>query len=206
MIKIATSILSADDRFASIHKLNDTTTDYIHIDAMDGIFVPNYQLPVEEVNQLGNITKKPFDIHLMLANPEPFIEKLTIKNIDTIIIHLEIENVDKLIALIKSAGYKVGIAIKPKTDIALLDKYLPIIDKVLVMSVEPGFGGQTFIESTIPKIELIRKKNKDILIEVDGGINDKTITKIKNIADIAVVGSYITNKLDYKETINNLKK
>ncbi len=206
MIKIATSILSSQDRMASVKKLNHTDTDYIHIDAMDGIFVPNYQLPVEEVNKLGRLSQKPFDIHLMLADPKPFIENLTIQNIDTIIIHLEIDNVDSLIALIKSHGYKVGLAIKPKTNINLLDKYLNIIDKVLIMSVEPGFGGQTFMESAIPKINLIRKKRNELLIEVDGGINNETINKLKNIADIAVVGSYIINQEDYHKTIIDLKK
>ncbi len=205
MIKIATSILNANDRIESINKLNNTKTDYIHIDAMDGKFVSNYQLPVNEVNELGKISKKPFDIHLMLENPKPYIEALNIENIDTITIHIEIENIDNLIKLIKEHGYKVGIAIKPKTDINLIDKYLNNIDKIIVMSVEPGFGGQTFIESTIDRIKDIRKKNKNILIEVDGGINDKTILKIKNNTDIAVVGSYITSKENYQEAINNLK-
>ena len=205
MIKIATSILNSEDRIASINKLNNTETDYIHIDAMDGKFVPNYQLPANEVNELGKISKKPFDIHLMLENPKPYIDALNIKNIDTITIHLEIENIDSLITTIKERGHKVGIAIKPQTDINLLDKYLDKIDKIIVMSVEPGFGGQTFIESTTDRIKNIRSKNKNILIEVDGGINDKTILKIKNSANIAVVGSYIINSKNYKKTINNLK-
>ena len=205
MIKIATSILNAKDRIQSIKELNNTSTDYIHIDAMDGIFVPNYQLPVEEVNKLGNISQKPFDIHLMINEPQSYIKDLTISNIDTITIHLEIENVENSIDLIKSHGYNVGLAIKPKTDIDLLDKYLLKIDKVIIMSVEPGFGGQKFIESSIEKINYIRKKNKDMIIEVDGGINNETITKIKNISDIAVIGSYIINSNNYEETINNLK-
>ena len=205
MIKIATSILNAENRLESINKLNQTTTDYVHIDAMDGIFVPNYQLPVEEVNELGKISSKPFDIHLMLENPKPYIKKLKISNIDCITIHLEINNIGNIIDLIKSYGYKVGIAIKPKTNLNLVNKYIKYVDKIIIMSVEPGFGGQKFIEASIDRINEIRKKRNDIIIEVDGGINNETINSIKDIADIAVVGSYITKKDNYEEAINNLK-
>ena len=140
MIKIATSILSAKDRIKCINKLNNTTTDYIHIDVMDGLFVPNYQLPVKEVNELGRISNKPLDIHLMMEEPEAFIEHLSITNIDCITFHIEIDdekNISDLINIIRKHGYKTGLAIKPKTDINLLDRYLDIIDKVIIMSVEP---------------------------------------------------------------------
>ena len=206
MIKIAPSILNAKNRIESINKLNKTSADYIHIDVMDGKFVPNYQMPIEEVNKLGTFSKKPFDIHLMVAKPKDFIENLTVENVDTITIHIEIDDIEHLIKLIKSYNFKVGLAIKPKTDINLLDKYINSIDKIIVMSVEPGYGGQKFIESTPERINLIRKKRNDILIEVDGGINNETITKIDNIADIAVVGSYITSNEDYEKAIISLKK
>lgn len=206
MIKIATSILSAKNRIESIKKLNDTDTDYIHIDVMDNIFVPNYQLPIDEVNELGTYTKKPFDIHLMMIDPEPYIRKLKIDNIDCITIHLEInKDITKLINIIKSLGYKVGLAIKPKTDLNLIDKYINSIDKVIIMSVEPGFGGQKFIPESINRIKKLRNKKKDLIIEVDGGINNETIKEIDAISDIAVVGSYITNNDNYEEAINNLK-
>ena len=206
MIKIATSILSSKDRLECIKNLNSTTTDYIHIDVMDGIFVPNYQLPIDEVNKLGSISEKPFDIHLMVNNPNNYINNLNIKNIKAITIHLEInENINKLIDLIKSRGYEVGIAIKPNTNINLIDKYINKIDKIIIMSVEPGFGGQKFIDNSVERIKTIRNKRKNIIIEVDGGINEETIKKIDNIDDIAVVGSYITNKDNYQEAINNLK-
>jgi len=206
MIKIATSILSAKNRIESIKKLNDTDTDYIHIDVMDNIFVPNYQLPIDEVNELGTYTKKPFDIHLMMIDPEPYIRKLKIDNIDCITIHLEInKDITKLINIIKSLGYKVGLAIKPKTDLNLIDKYINSIDKVIIMSVEPGFGGQKFIPESINRIKRLRNKKKDLIIEVDGGINNETIKEIDAISDIAVVGSYITNNDNYEEAINNLK-
>lgn len=205
-MKIATSILSSNDRIKCIKELNTTTTDYIHIDVMDNIFVPNYQLPIDEVNKLGQYSQKPFDIHLMIINPIEYINKLTINNIKCITIHLEInENIDKIIEIIKNKGYEVGIAIKPNTNLDLIDNYINKIDKIIIMSVEPGFGGQKFIENSINRVKTIRNKRKDIIIEIDGGINDKTINKIKDIVDISVVGSYITNSNNYQETINNLK-
>lgn len=206
MIKIATSILSANNRIDCIKKLNNTDTDYIHIDVMDNVFVPNYQLPLEEVNELIEYTDKPFDIHLMVTDPEPFIKGLHNGNIECITIHIEInKDIDKLIGLIKELGYQVGLAIKPQTDINLIKKYLNSIDKIIVMSVEPGFGGQRFIETTPERILALKNLRQDIIIEVDGGINDITIPLIKDNTDIAVVGSYITNKENYQEAINNLK-
>ncbi len=207
MIKISTSILSATDRIDSIKKLNNTDTDFIHIDVMDNIFVPNYQLPLNEVNELAFYSQKPFDIHLMVEHPTDYIKGLDVHNLDCITIHLEItDNIDKLIELIKSYDCHVGIAIKPNTDINLIDKYIDKIDRVLIMSVEPGFGGQPFLNKSVDRILAIRNKRKDLTIEVDGGINNEIIKKISDIADIAVVGSYITKNDNYQEAINNLKK
>lgn len=207
MIKVSTSILSTKDRIESIKKLNATTTDYIHIDAMDNIFVPNYQLPVEETNKLAKYSKKKLDIHLMVEDPIQYINKLdTNKSINNITFHIEInEDIDKVIELIRQKGYHVGIAIKPNTNMKNLDKYLDKIDIVLIMSVEPGFGGQKFIKETITRIKYLRNKKTDILIEVDGGIDDKTIKDINLICDIAVSGSYIINNDNYQKAINNLK-
>ena len=206
MIKISTSILSAKDRKECINKLNNTNTDYFHIDVMDGKFVPNYQLPSNEINELKKYTKKSLDIHLMTDNPEIYIDEIDKANIEYITIHLEIEkDIDYLIKKIKELGIKVGISLKPKTNINKIDKYINDIDMVLIMSVEPGFGGQQFIEESLDRIKQIRNKRKDIIIEVDGGINNTNISKIKQIADIAVVGSYITNSNDYNQAINNLK-
>ena len=206
MLKIATSILSSKDRIESIKKLNNTTTDYIHIDVMDNIFVPNYQLPSNEVNELSTISNKKFDIHLMVEDPLKYIKELTCNNIYNITFHIEInKDIDKLISIIKDKGYNVGIAIKPNTKIEVLNKYLNKIDMILIMSVEPGFGGQKFIETSTDKITYIKEHAPNILIEVDGGINKETINKVKDTTDIAVVGSYITNSNDYQEAINNLK-
>lgn len=206
VLKISTSILASKNRIKSIQELNETTTDYIHIDVMDNKFVRNYQFPINEVKKLAKFSNKVFDVHLMTEDPEKYIKELNLNNVDSITIHVEIEkNINYLIKLIKSYGIEVGLAIKPNTNISLLTKYLDKIDKVLVMSVEPGFGGQKFIESTPERIAKIRNKKADLLIEVDGGINDETIDNIKYISDIAVVGSYITNSEDYQEAINILK-
>lgn len=205
-MKIATSILSANDRKKCIDKLNKTSTDFIHIDVMDNKFVPNYQMPINEVNELGLYTKKPFDIHLMMEDPITFIDKLDVKNTNSITIHLEIDkDLNKIIDTIKAKRYLAGLAIKPNTDLKLIEPYINKIDKVIIMSVEPGFGGQKFIEDSINKVKEIRKKRNDIIIEIDGGINNKTIKKINNLVDIAVVGSYIVNSNNYEETINLLK-
>ena len=205
-MKIATSILASNDRITSIKLLNNTDTDYIHIDVMDNKFVPNLQLSINEVNQLNKYTKKPFDIHLMVENPFKYIENINLSNTTCITIHIEIEkDIEKLIKLITSKKLEVGLAIKPNTNLELIDKYINKIDKIIVMSVEPGFGGQKFIENSIERIKEIRKKRKDIIIEVDGGINIETVNKVKNLVDIAVVGSYITNSDDYNKAINNLK-
>jgi len=206
MIKISTSILSSKDRINSIQKLNNTNTDYLHIDTMDGIFVPNTQMPINEIIDLEKYSKIPLDIHLMVENPENYLEHLENKNIEYITIHIEInKNIDSLINKIKSLGYKVGLSIKPNTNIKEIIPYLDRIDLVLIMSVEPGFGGQKFIASSLDKVKELRDINKDITIEIDGGINDTNIEEIKQYIDIAVVGSYITNSNDYNQAINNLK-
>ncbi len=206
-MQIATSILNAEDRLKCIKKLNNTSTDYVHIDVMDNKFVPNYQLPVKEVNNLSYYTKRPFDIHLMAENPKAYISKLNTQNIVSIAIHIEISrDLNEIIKMIKELNIKVGLAINPNTDINLLDNYLDKVDYILVMSVNPGFGGQQFIENTPERIKMIKAKKPNIIIEVDGGINDKTIKKINKLADIAVVGSYIVKKENYEKAINSLKK
>ena len=206
MIKISTSILSSKDRINSIQKLNNTNTDYLHIDTMDGIFVPNTQMSIKEIIDLEKYSKKPLDIHLMVENPENYIKHLENKNIEYITIHIEInKNIDSLINKIKSLGYKVGLSIKPNTNIKEIIPYLDRINLILIMSVEPGFGGQKFIPSSLDKAKELRDINKNITIEIDGGINDTNIEEIKQYVDIAVVGSYITNSNDYNQAINNLK-
>lgn len=209
-MKISTSILNSIDRINSVKELNNTTTDYIHIDTMDGIFVKNTTMNIEEIKKINEITRKKLDIHLMVENPINYIEKLNDMNIEFITFHLEInKDINNLIEKIKEQGYKVGVSIKPNTKIENILPYLKDIDLILVMSVEPGAGGQEFLPKTLEKIselsKIIKENNYDIEIEVDGGINDQTITMLDNV-DIAVVGSYIINSDNYYRQIENLLK
>lgn len=206
MIKISPSILASNNRTKSIKELNNTTADYIHIDTMDGKFVNNTQMPIKEIIEIEKISKKPLDIHLMVNNPLEYIKQLQNKNIEYITFHLEIkENIKEIITSIKKLNYKVGIAIKPTTQVEQIKPYLNMIDLVLIMSVEPGYGGQKFIENSIEKAIILKKIDNKIKIEMDGGINNTNINKIKKYVDIAVVGSYITNSNNYNQAINNLK-
>jgi ribulose-phosphate 3-epimerase len=173
---------------------------------MDGIFVPNKQMPIEEILELEKYSQKPLDIHLMVENPEEYITKLANKNVEYITIHKEINhNIENIINKIKSLGYKVGISIKPNTPTESIIQYLDKVDLVLIMSVEPGFGGQQFIPETLNKAKKIKEIKPNITIQMDGGIKDTNINEIKKCVDIAVVGSYITNTNNYNEAINNLK-
>ena len=204
MIKVSTSILTCNNRIQATEKLNKTNTDYIHIDYMDGIFVDNKEFTIEEIKTLSKISTKKLDIHIMAENPEPIIQELKGLNIEYITIHYEINKpLDKIINLIHNQGYKCGISIKPKTDPKNIIEYLEKIDLVLIMSVEPGKGGQKFIPDVLNKIKELKQNN--LIIEIDGGINNTNIEELKNIVDIVVVGSYITNSSDYNKQINNLK-
>ena len=204
MIKVSTSILTCNNRIQATEKLNKTNTDYIHIDYMDGIFVDNKEFTIEEIKTLSKISTKKLDIHIMAENPEPIIQELKDLNIEYITIHYEINKpLDKIINLIHNQGYKCGISIKPKTDPKNIIEYLEKIDLVLIMSVEPGKGGQKFIPDVLNNIKELKQNN--LIIEIDGGINDTNIEELKNIVDIVVVGSYITNSSDYNKQINNLK-
>lgn len=206
MIQISPSILSSNNRIESIKKLNNTKADYIHIDVMDGKFVPNTQMPIDQIIDLEKYSNIPLDVHLMVTNPEEYINKLSNKNIEYITIHIEInKDINYLIDKIKSLGYKTGLSIKPNTSINELIPYLDKIDLVLIMSVEPGFGGQQFMPNSLVKAQKLRKLKPNITLEIDGGINDTNIDEVKKYIDIAVVGSYITNSNDYNKAINNLK-
>lgn len=199
---ISTSILSLKDK-SRFKEIDNTSTDFIHIDVMDNEFVPNY-------NDYDNLNfNKKIDVHLMVNDVLNYIKKYEKYSPEYITFHIEIEqDIDYLIDYLKNKGIKVGISIKPNTNLKKIIPYLDKIDLVLVMSVEPGFGGQSFIETTPNRInELIKiRKNNNYkyLIEVDGGINNKTIKLVNNV-DIAVVGSYITNSDNFEEKINDLK-
>lgn len=206
-MKLSVSILNSKDRKEMIDKLNNTNISYIHMDVMDGKFVSQNTLSYQELRELSSFSNKKLDVHLMMDNPEEYINNIKdLNNIENITIHLEIDkDIKKILSMIKSLGIKRGISIKPNTDINKLLPYLNDIDLILVMTVEPGLGGQPFIETSTTRLKEIKKliKDKDILIEVDGGINSNTINLVK-AADIVVVGSYITCSDDPISKINSL--
>lgn len=206
-MKISVSILNAKDKKETIKILNSTDISYFHIDVMDGHFVSQTSIPVEETIELSRVSEKKLDIHLMHSSPLTYIEKIKdLKNIEYITIHLEIEdNIKDILNKIREYGFKSGISIKPNTDINKLIPYLNDIDLILIMTVEPGLGGQQFLENSPNRIKAIKElvKDKDILLEVDGGINDKTINLVKD-SDIAVVGSYITTSGNMIEKVKTL--
>lgn len=193
----------------TIDKINKTDVEYIHVDVMDGNFVPNISCIYNDVKDVLKNTNKMLDIHLMVDNPIKYI--LEYKNLSPkfITIHSEINNnIDDLIDLIKSYGIGVGLSIKPKTSVEFIEKYLDRVDNVLIMSVEPGRGGQKFMDSVVYKIDILHKirKNKKLnyKISIDGGINKDTIDKVRNV-DFVISGSYICMNDDYQSMIDSLR-
>lgn len=218
MVEVSTSILSINEEKSVkiFYDLEVAKTDYFHIDVMDGEFVKNNTVEImqEYCSQLKQISNIPLDVHLMVKDVRTFINSYIPYDPNTITFHLETckdkEEVLKLIKYIKENNIKVGISIKPSTKVQELYEYLPYIHSVLIMTVEPGYGGQELIPETIEKVKelknYINKNNIEIDIEVDGGINLENVEKLKKAgANIIVAGTAITNSEDYKQTIETIK-
>lgn len=208
-MKISVSYLTSKDLENDLRKLNVTNADYIHVDVMDGKFVKNKSLPFKVIRNIHKYTNKRLDVHLMVKKPLKFISDYATLNTEFITVHVENKYVDKSLDLIEAYGIKTGISLKPNTPLDVLDSYLDRVDLILIMSVEPGRGGQEFMEDTIDRVKEVRKKLNEAkskaLISVDGGINEEVAEKLKD-ADILVSGNYILSSDDFQYQIYKLRK
>jgi len=202
-MKVSVSILKEKNNIKeAIDKINNTTADYIHLDIMDGTFTDESSFELKEFD----VTYKKYDIHIMSTNLDYQIKEAIKLNPEYISFHFEAtKEIDKYIKIIKDNNIKVGLAISPKTRIYKIKKYLKNIDMLLILSVNPGMGGQTYIDSITKKIKKANKIKNGFVISVDGGINNSTIHNIKDYIDIVVSGSYITDSNNYEEKIMSLK-
>lgn len=214
MAIISPSILSANfaNLQADIEMLNNSAADWLHIDVMDGVFVPNISFGFPVLKAIQPIAKKPFDVHLMIVNPERYVERFKQAGASLLTVHYEAcSDLHRTIEQIRSLGMKAGVSINPETPAHVLKEIIPSVDLVLVMSVHPGFGGQKFIPETLQKIadvrRMITQSNSSALIEVDGGIGLQNAADVIAMgADALVAGASIFSTENPLETIGNLKK
>ena len=208
-MKVSVTFLSSKNIPKDLEKLNQTDTDFIHVDVMDGKFVPNKTMPFREMRHISDYTSKRLDVHLMVVDPSKYIPLYAELNTEYITFHVEVnEDIEKNLKMIKEYSIKCGLAIKPDTKISELIPYLPYLDLILVMSVEPGKGGQKFIEGTDKRIkeirELLNSYNVPAIINVDGGINGDTVSLCRD-ADMVASGSYVVLSDDFQEKISSLR-
>ena len=211
---IAPSVLAAD--FANLQRdiemINNSEADWFHIDIMDGVFVPNISFGMPVLEAIAKHAKKTIDVHLMIVDPDRYIKTFAALGSTILTVHYEACNhLHRTLQAIKAEGMKAGVALNPHTNIDLLEDVINDIDMVCIMSVNPGFGGQSFIENTYSKIEklkaLINKKNASTLIEIDGGVTDKNAAQLVKVgADVLVAGNFVFKAANPTKTISDLKK
>ena len=212
MTKISASLLSIRDKLnETILEFNDLDIDYIHLDIMDNLFVPYNSFTNDEIKLITTLTNKPLDVHLMVKDIDKYIYDYVILNTKYITIHYEALEDISIIKKIKNFGIKCGISIKPNTNVEKIYDLLPLIDMVLIMSVEPGRGGQEFIPSALEKVKKLKDKikndNLDVIISIDGGINNiRAIECLNSGVDMLVIGSALVNSENKEELIKNIKK
>ncbi len=214
MIKVSPSILSAD--FANLERdmkrLEEAGADWAHVDVMDGHFVPNISIGAPVVKAISKVSELPLDVHLMISDPAFYLDDFIKAGAYAITIHEECDSdIRETLQRIRAAGVLASLSIKPKTPVAVLEKYIDLLDMVLIMTVEPGFGGQKFIEECLPKIsearELINAKNPSCLLEIDGGVTTENVERAKLAgANVIVAGSSVFGAPDMKEAISLLGK
>ena len=210
---IAPSILSSD--FSNLQQetemINNSEADWFHIDVMDGVFVPNLTFGMPVIKAIKRYAEKPFDVHLMIVEPDKFIDDFADAGADILTVHYEVcPHLHRSIQQIKAAGMKAGVSLNPHTNICLLEDVIADLDLVLIMSVNPGFGGQSFIENTYQKVKelkkLIESKGSKALIEIDGGVSSSNARKLVDCgADVLVAGSFIFKSKNPTQTISELK-